>query len=308
MYTKPVTTIAQQIEQLQNRGLAIADETAAAHFLSNISYYRLAGYWWPMQSDKVDHLFKPNSRFEDAIALYNFDRELRILLFDVIERIEIGLRTRMIYHLSLEHGFWWFQKTELFSNVRELVVTLANLEEELNRSKDIFIKEHKKKHPDDLRFPPSIKTLEIATFGCLSRLYGNLKPGVASKDTIAQELKTVNHTYLHSWLQSISQIRNICAHHGRLWNKNLTIKPSLLSRPPAPWLIHVPPVQEHNKLYIHACCLKYLLDIVSPGHHYQIKLAELFTKYPSVDLTALGFSPQWHQEPLWASTPNAPQP
>jgi abortive infection bacteriophage resistance protein len=174
-----------------------------------------------MQSDKVNHLFKPNSKFKDAIALYNFDRELRILLFDVIERIEIS-------------------------------------------------------H------------------------YGNLKPTIISKDTIASELKTVNHTYLHSWLQSISQIRNICAHHGRLWNKNLTIKPRLLSTPPAPWITHVPPVQEHHRLYIHACCLKYLLDVISPGHHYKTKLAELFAKYPSVDLSAMGFTQQWQQEPLWA--------
>ncbi|GGB15388.1 Abi family protein [Puia dinghuensis] len=299
MYSKPVTTIAQQIQQLKDRGLSIQDDGSAEHFLSNISYYRLAGYWWPMQSDKINHIFKPNSKFDDVIALYNFDRELRILLFDVIERIEIGLRTRMINHLSYEHGFWWFQKTEIFSNTRQLIVTLASLEEELERSKDTFIKEHKKKHADDLRFPPCIKTLEIATFGSLSRLYGNLKPNVASKDIIASELKTVNHTYLHSWLQSISQIRNICAHHGRLWNKHLTIKPNLLPKPPAPWIGYVPPVTEHHKLYIHACCMKYLLDVVSPGHHYKVKLAHLFDKYPSIDLMALGFNTQWQLEPLW---------
>jgi abortive infection bacteriophage resistance protein len=300
MYTKPVTTIAQQIQQLKGRGLLIPDDNVATHFLSNISYYRLAGYWWPMQADKINHIFKPNSRFDDVIALYNFDRELRILLFDVIERIEIALRTKMVYHLPHEHGFWWFQKTDIFLDTREWVTTLANLEEELVRSKDIFIKDHKKKHPDDLRFPPCIKTLEIATFGCLSRLYGNLKPNVVSKDTIAKELNTVNHTYLHSWLQSISQIRNVCAHHGRLWNKNLTIKPNLLPRPPAPWITNVPPASEHHKLYIHACCMKYLLDVVSPGHHYKAKLADLFEKYPNVDLGALGFYQQWQQEPLWA--------
>ena len=89
---KVATTIQEQIVQLQARGLAIADVRRAEHFLSNISYYRLEGYWWPMQSDKQDHVFKPNSRFEDVIALYNFDRELRLLVFDVIERIEIGFR------------------------------------------------------------------------------------------------------------------------------------------------------------------------------------------------------------------------
>ena len=114
-----------------------------------------------MQSDKANHIFKPNSRFEDVIALYNFDRELRIILFNVIERIEISLRTKMIFHLSHEFDFWWFQKTDIFLDTKDLIKTLASLEEELERSKDIFIKEHRKKYKDDLRFPPCIKSLEI---------------------------------------------------------------------------------------------------------------------------------------------------
>jgi len=301
IYNKPVTTIAEQIEQLKSRGLTINDENSAEHYLTYVGYYRLAGYWWPMQSDKENHLFKPDSRFEDVIALYNFDRELRILLFDVIERIEIGLRSRMNYNISLEHGFWWFQKIEIFINSRELIKTLTSLEESVDISKDIFIKEHKKKYAEDLRFPPCIKTMELATFGNLSKLYGNLKPSVESKDKIAAELNTVNHTYLHSWLQSISNIRNTCAHHARLWNKNMVTKPSLLSNPPGLWLGNVPPPEEHHKLYIHACCMKYLLDVVSPGHHYKQKLAELFIKFPNVDKAALGFPATWEHEPLWTN-------
>jgi len=299
IYSKIVLTVDEQITQLKQRGLVINDVALANHYLSNVSYYRLAGYWWPMQSDKVNHQFKPNSRFEDVISLYNFDRELRLLLFDVIERIEIALRTKLIYHLSHEYGFWWFQKVEIFENTIELIRTLANLEEELERCKDTFIKEHKKKYRDDLRFPPAIKTLEITSFGSLSKLYGNLKTTVKSKDTIAKEFNTVNHTYIPSWLQSIAQIRNICAHHGRLWNKNLPGRPNLLSKPPAKWIKNVPNVNEHHMLYIHACCMKYLLDAVSPGHHYKSKLEELFVKYPNVDLNALGFPIDWLNEPLW---------
>ncbi|MBO9572290.1 MAG: Abi family protein [Chitinophagaceae bacterium] len=214
--------------------------------------------WWPMQSDKVSHAFKFNSRFEDVIALYNFDRELRLLLFDIIERIEITLRTQLIYQLSHEFSPWWFQDTSLFINTTELIKSLANIEEELERSKDIFIKEHRKKYKSDLRFPPAWKTLEITSFGTLSKLYGNLKPTVSSKDTIAAYFKTVNHTFLPSWLQSIAQIRNICAHHGRLWNKNLPGRPHLLPKPPAPWLInYIPSANEHHMLYIHICCMKY---------------------------------------------------
>lgn len=98
-----------------------------------ISYYRLAGYWWPMQEKREQHRFKPNSRFIDVINLYNFDRELRILLFDVIEKIEISLRTKMIYHLSHEFDPWWFQDTRLFINAPK---TLSAIEEEITRSKD----------------------------------------------------------------------------------------------------------------------------------------------------------------------------
>ncbi|MBL7897684.1 MAG: Abi family protein, partial [Crocinitomicaceae bacterium] len=215
MYSKDAFTITQHIQQLKQRGLIIENEDTAIQYLSHVSYYRLAGYWWPMQSDKTTHTFKSNSRFEDVISLYNFDRELRILLFDVIEKIEISLRTKLIYHLSHEFDAWWFQKTELFIDTQALVQTLASLQEEIDRSKDIFIKEHKKKYKEDLRFPPSWKTLELTSFGTLSKLYGNLRNDITSKDTIAKELGAVNHTYLPSWLQSIAQIRNYCAHHSR---------------------------------------------------------------------------------------------
>ncbi len=299
IYSKTSTAIQQQIVLLQQRGLIITDLVQAEHFLSNISYYRLAGYWWPMQSDKVNHIFKTNSKFEDVIALYNFDRELRLLIFDIIERIEIGLRAKLIYKLSHEFDPWWFQNMSLFINVRELLKTLNTISEEIERSKDTFIKDHLKRYNTDTRFPPAWKTLEVATFGNLSKLYGNLKSTVRSKDEIAAELNTINHTYLPSWLQSIAQIRNICAHHGRLWNKNLPGRPKLLSKPPAPWLTTVPAGSQHHMLYIHICCMKYLLDVISPGHHVVPKLVELFNKYPNVDLNALGFPATWQSEPLW---------
>ena len=299
VYSKLVTTVEGQVNLLKSRGLIITDENLAKHYLSNISYYRLAGYWWPMQADKINHFFKPNSRFEDVIGLYNFDRELRLLLFDVIERIEISLRTRLIYHLSHEHGFWWFENIDLFINSRELIKTLSFLEEELERSKDIFIKDHLKRYKEDLRFPPSIKVLEITSFGTLSKLYGNLKHTLKSKDLIAKEFGTVNHTFLPSWLQSIAQIRNICAHHGRLWNKNLPGTPNLLPKPPHPWISDVPSSKEYHKLYIHLCCMKYLLNVANPGNHFKNKLSSLLEKYPQVDTNALGLKPNWRDEPLW---------
>ncbi len=300
-YHKPTIPVKDQIQLLKSRGLLMGDESLAEHYLNNISYYRLAGYWWPMQADKVNHLFKTNSRFEDVVALYSFDSELRLLLFNAIKRIEIGLRTRMINHLAHEVDPWWFENPLIFKNKLAFAVNLKAIDRDLKNSKEVFIRQHYQKYHADSRRPPAWKTLEVVSFGLLSKLYGNLGSHFESKDTIAKEINTVNHTFLRTWLQSLSQIRNICAHHGRLWNKNLPGRPKLLPRPPAPWLTLVPPVSQHHALYVHVCCMKYLLDAISPGHRFTLKLKTLFCKYPSVDLDALGFSKIWDKEPLWKS-------
>ena len=298
-YNKAKITIAAQIQLLKQRGLIIEDEAEAEHFLNNVSYYRLAGYWWPFQQDKINHVFKPDSFFRDVVSLYEFDRKLRLLLFKVIERIEISLRSKLIYHLSHEFNPWWFQQTELFINIRELATTLALLDEEINRSRETFIKDHRKKYKEDGRFPPAWKSLELTSFGALSKLYGNLKHTCKSKDIIAAEFGTVNHVYLPSWLQSITQIRNHCAHHNRLWNRNLPGRPKLLLRPPYPWVVDVPKENEFEKLYVHLCCMKYLLDRIEPVNSFTQDLERILGEHPNVDPNALGLKPGWQKEPLW---------
>lgn len=297
IYNKSAYTTQQHIEQLKKRGLLISNEDFAIKCLSHISYYRLAGYWWSMQEDKVNHVFKPNSKFEDVIHLYDFDSRLRGILFDAIEKIEISLRTKLIYHLSHEFDPWWFQKSEIFIDSRAHVKSLASIEEEIDRSKDIFIREHNRKYKDDFRFPPSWKTLELTSFGTLSKLYGNLNNQVKSKEKIAKEYGAVNHTYLPSWLQSIAQIRNYCAHHSRLWNRNLPGAPKILSKPPMAWVKDVP--TDTQKLYLHLCIMRYLLNNIIVNNNLNIDLINLLQQYPSVDPDALGFKPDWKSEPLW---------
>ncbi|MBL7113719.1 MAG: Abi family protein [Bacteroidales bacterium] len=299
MYSKPAIEVKDQIDLLRKRGLIINDYQFAEHHLKSISYYRLAGYWWPMQSDKVNHIFKPNSVFENVIALYDFDRELRLFVFDILERIEIALRTKMIYHLSLELNPWWFEDSSFFKDQKAYLDTLDNIDRELLQTREGFIRQHYRKYPSDKRRPPAWKTVEIVSFTTLSKLFSNIIPSVISPDVVAAEFNTVNRTYLKSWLLSLSQIRNICAHHGRLWNRNLPGRPKLLKKPPAPWLTNVPPVTQHHMIYIHLCCMKYLADAVHFGNSFFGRLAGLLSKYPSVDLNALGFNLNWQTEPLW---------
>ncbi|GAA4407141.1 Abi family protein [Nibrella viscosa] len=300
-YTKPALTIPQQIQQLKQRGLLITDIAEAERQLLNISYYRLAGYWWAMQDDKQQHTFKPGSTFENAVSLYNFDRELRLLVFGIIERIEIGVRTRMIYQLSHEFDPWWFTDPKLFKDVSAHQRTLESIRKEIARSEDTFLVHHRQTYNTDSRLPPAWKSLEVVSLGNLSKLYGNLKSSVRSKDRIAADLKLVNQTFMPSWMQTFTQIRNICAHHGRLWNKNLPGRPKLLPKPPAPWLTWVPPVTEHHRLYVHLCCMKYMLNVIVPGNRFTQKLSGLLSKYPNIDINALGLPSSWQNEPLWQS-------
>lgn len=299
IYSKPALSISDQIRQLQSRGLIVNNNALCEHYLFNVGYYRLSGYWYSMLSDKVNHIFKPNSTFENVVAIYQFDRELRLLLFDIIERIEIALRTKMIYYLSHEINPWWFENVMNFKDPKAHAQTIVSIDRELSQTKEEFIKQHYIKYKSDTRRPPAWKTLNIASFGTISKLYGNLSDRLQSKDTIAKDFGTVNKSYLPSWLQTISQIRNICAHHARLWNKNLPGRPKLLPKPPYKWLINVPPTQEQYKLYIHICCMKYMFDLVDTNNQISLKLQDLFNRYPNIDQTALGFPPDWIKEPLW---------
>ncbi len=303
MFSKNPFTFKEQIAQLQERGLQIANPVLAEKYLSNISYYRLGEYWYVMQSDKENHIFKPNSKFMDVVALYNFDAELRLLLFDVIEKIEISLRTKLIYHLSHEIDPWWFQNKNCFINEYFFETTLDTLKKEVKRSqnKDVILKKHYRKYGKS-KLPPAWKTIEYTSLGNLSKIYGNLSHKVKSKKVIAKEYGAVNHIYLPSWLQSIAQIRNFCAHHSRLWNRNLPNTVKLLPNPPNPWIRNndnIPKENEFSKIYIHMCLMKYMLNTIQPNNNFKEKLSNLFDKYPNVDPNALGMKPDWQNEPLW---------
>ena len=143
MANKLPKTVEEQTNLLLERGMLFKNIDNAPHFLKNISYYRLKGYWWEMQSDKVDHKFKPNNYFEDVIDLYNFDRHLRLLMFDAIERIEVALRTKLIYHLSLAYGPLFYLDYSIFTDKVKQQATIEHLTSEIDRSKEQFIIEHR---------------------------------------------------------------------------------------------------------------------------------------------------------------------
>ncbi len=274
------------------------NELEAEHFLGNISYYRLKGYWWDMQKDRISHKFNPNTYFESVIERYNFDRHLRLILFDAIERIEIALRTKMIYHLSLSHGSTWYLKSNLFINVNNHKNLITHLQKEFGYSKEIFVQEHKRKHPNDKA--EAWKILEIASIGTLSKFYKNLNHQLPEKSIISKEMGLNIHSELSSWLEAIVYVRNIIAHHSRLWSRNMVKTPiNNLNNPKSPWLNNsLAPVQK-KKPFLIISSMIYLCNNVTPNHQIKTKILSLIDNNSNIPIYKLGFLDNWEKQPLW---------
>ena len=135
-YTKQPISVEEQIEMLKRRGLIIDDEAEAISVLERISYFRLACYWRPMEQDKVQHVFKPDSHFSNVLALYQFDSELKAFLFSPIQQIEIAVRTRMIQQFSMKYGSFWFMERQLFNSEEIFQKHLNSLRKAIDKTNE----------------------------------------------------------------------------------------------------------------------------------------------------------------------------
>lgn len=302
-YTKTALSYADQLQQLKTRGLTIEDEPKALHLLEVISYYRMSGYWYPLLADKQNHRFKPNSTFETAFSIYKFDRELRLLVLRELEKIEVAVRAKMIYVLSHNLGPFWYLDSANFSNPVKHADTLSKIAIEYSRSDEEFVKAFKNKYSDPM--PPSWMMLEVSSFGTLSSLYSYLKP-TRNKREIAQHFGLADKV-LSSWLHSIVYLRNICAHHARLWNREMQIQPIIPSNPHRPFINQTSYVSSetgqtlplNNKTYFILSMVIYLMNTINSKHSIQSKFKALLSKHPNIDTRAMGFPSTWLIEPLW---------
>ena len=251
----------------------------------------------PFQNPKdEEHLFRKCVSFDDILNLYIFDRELRLLLFDAIERIEIAIRTQIIYQFSVEYGFDFYHKEELYRDVNIFDQTMKSLNSEIDRSHEIFLTHFKTKYSEEPN-PPSIMALEVSSFGTLSKLFRNLKMSKAKK-LVSRQFGL--HPYvLESWIQSTTYVRNIVAHHGRLWNRKLTTRPTLLEYVPKELVWISSNDIASNKIYAFLACIMYLKRVINPGTIFHTRLKDLIKKYSIIDINKMGFPENWEKEDLW---------
>ena len=295
LYNGSPLTTGGIIQLLKSRGLTFKDVTKASHLLDHISYFRLKSYLLPLIQNKQTGTFKKGATFEDAYMLYKFDSALRKLICAEMEKIEISLRTIVSQELSHTYSPYWFTDSTLFGNQTKHVGILSGIEAELKRSDDDQILDFKKTYSNP--FPPSWMTMEVSSFGTLSLLFKHLNGG-KTKRTVANYYGVAD-TVLESWIHSFVYVRNICAHHSRLWNKTLRVTGGFPKRTTHGF---INTKVNNDKVYYVLCIIRYMLQVINPNSTFTTRLKQLLKDYPSADIKAMGFPSNWEVEPLWKGT------
>lgn len=282
----------KQIEHLKNKGLSFDDEQRALHILRHVSYFRMKSYLQPMMHDRQTHTYKQGATFEQAYELYKFDSRLRKLIIAEIEKIEVSVRSQMASISTEEDGAFWFANKRNFNNEKAHSDVLEAVHSELDRSDDEFVLSFRSNYTNI--FPPAWISLEVTSFGTLSRLYKQLAPGLTKR----QLAKTygISDSVFESWLHSLVYVRNICAHHSRLWNRELRIRPLLPRKTAYPFVCLS---CKNTRIYYVLCIIQYLLQTINPSTSFPSKLQTLLKEHPQVNLSAMGFPKGWEKEALW---------
>lgn len=298
-YSKPPTTFSQQVELLEQRGLVVADKAKAEFYLSQLNYYRLAAYCLPFEQDHDSHQFRAGACFEDVFNLYVFDRELRLLVLDAIERFEVSLRTQLAYHLSHNHATAHpHLKPQIFHNPVIYGGCLNKLDNDIKRSREEFIKHLTQKY-EELQ-PPIWAVVELMTLGQLSKWFSNIEAR-ADRQAISR-IYGLDEKVMTSFCEHLSLVRNHAAHHARLWNRDFTKTPTLPRRGNPALLDSLFALPDHDrrlrKLYNTFVMLAYLMDTICGENHWTERLKHLISQH-QIDTSKMGFPHDWQERSIW---------
>ena len=225
--------------------------------------------------------------------LYRFDKKLRLLMFNEIEKIEIAIRRAVMQITADMTGNpFWLTDFSYFLDGFKFNETMRAISKEYSKSKEEFILHFKRTYSEP--YPPSWILGELLTVGNVNAIYRNIKQNRIRKRIAKRFGLPIN--VFESWLTVIAVTRNACGHHSRVWNKKNAIQPAIPISPAGEW-ITLP--TDSMRAYFDLCIIKYFLNVISPNNDMQSKLTWLFIRFPEIDLKALGFPQGWETEPLW---------
>ncbi len=295
-YVKQALTLEAQADRLLQRGL-VADRRILVARLREVNYYRLSAYWHPYRL-KDSEQFAPGTTLDTVWQSYTFDRRLRFLAMDAIERIEVSVRTRMVNVFTLATGPFGYLDGNLLSGIseyehRKFIETIVR---ETESSKESFVQHYRKKYSKDEPLPMWM-ACELMSFGTMLTMYKGLDKHTQKQIAEGYGLEP---KVLDSWLRTLNYVRNICAHHSRLWNRELAIRPFVPRADRQPqWHVPVDVMKSQHRTFSVFTLLKYMLDIVAPQSAWQDRLADLFAQYPYIPKRWMGFPDNWRDCPIW---------
>lgn len=277
---KKPTTFQEQVNILKNKGLQIEEEHQAIEILNRINYYRLSAY---TLTYKVDKKFLEGVSFDDVYNLYEFDKRLRNMIMGVLETIEVAFRIHIAYLIAHKYGATGYMDVANFINGRIHEDLMQKTNFEIDRSNEVFVEHYKSKYNGV--FPVWV-AIEVVSFGLLSKIYSNLKN--EDKSEIATSYYKIPHKYIRSWLHTLSTLRNICAHYGRIYNRQLTIKPMLYKK-------DVKKGIENDKMFAAIFIMGKLIKDTAEWRTFVTNLKALVEEYDKVDIKLMGFPDDWEQ-------------
>lgn len=329
---KQFSDVSTQIATLRDRGMLIDDEKKAERYLKNVGYFRLSAYWHNNRKVKIDEHgepitkngdvvredeFEDGTSFDTTLSLYIFDRQLRIIILDAIQRVEISVRARIVStlgpvcreaHSKLKLGVYKSnfiqpqkgQTQSVWDKWRERQAWLLS-----ESSRERFIKHYVSKH-GSLENLPIWVAAEVWDFGCTSHLYLGLAPKYGQSISSAYGIE--DQRVLETWMTSLNFVRNICAHHRRLWNRRITKQPSPMKLGESELMDHLWDISDedhpkplNNRVYFILCMLQYMMKQISPKSTWHFKVHELIDNADNPELCqeSMGFTKGWKKMDLW---------
>ena len=294
-YTKPPLPFDAQADQLIQRGMK-GDRDTIIKRLQDVNYYRLSAYWYPFRN--ADNTLREEADFDTIWDRYVFDRQLRLLVMDAIERVEISIRTRMTNLLTLKanDAFVHLNSDGLSDRVNEQDRDrfLKSIRRNTKRSREVFVKHFKEKYGDQHEDLPLWMAVEVMTFGDMLTLFKMMD--MHSQRAVAEGYD-ISAKVLNSWLLTLNYVRNLCAHHARLWNREFAVRPTIPAKKSHPdW--HNPEIPNH-RIFASLTLLYFMLKKIAPQSGWADRLDALLKRHPDIPLRDMGFVDDWKNHPLW---------
>ncbi len=297
-YTKSYKTVEEQADLMIGRGL-VCNREKLIDRLEWINYYRLSGYLYPFRKKDSDD-FLENTNFDCVWNRYCFDRKLRLLMLDGIARIEIGIKTALVRVFTREYGAFGYTKFENLPNLKkdkyeELIETMSR---DMKNSRAQFVVSYKQKYDSEEHLPLWM-AVELMTFGSMLKFYEGMSKNLQNE--IASDFSQQKVRFI-SWLKSLNVVRNISAHHDRLWNRVLGVAPMLnpsneAKKRESKWFF---PVEiDNRRVFAIITLIIEMLSVMAPKSGWKKRLIDLLNQYPDIPLRDMGFPDEWKKTPFF---------